>query len=91
MGTCLLLGFSCTIFFTHLARLDGKIDEIYVCGHSLETVDAPYFEAIIRTVNSLNVKWVITYYKDMEGMKAKALGLNIDMSNTTFLKLEDLH
>jgi len=73
-------------FFSGLS----KIDEIYVCGHSLETVDAPYFEAIIKTVNPRNVKWIITYYKDLEGMKAKALRLNIDVSNTTFLKLEDL-
>jgi len=73
-------------FFSGLS----KIDEIYVCGHSLETVDAPYFRAIIRAINTLNVKWVITYYKDLNSMKAKALGLNIDAANTTFLKFEDL-
>ena len=73
-------------FFSGLS----KIDEIYVCGHSLETVDIPYFKAIIRAVNPRNVKWVITYYKDLEDLKAKAFGLNIDSLNTTFLRLEDL-
>jgi len=76
----------------HDAFFKGLIDisHIYVLGHSLEAVDGPYFERILNCIDVTNVSWTITYYNDEASMRAKASELNIDLTRTKFIKLNDL-
>ena len=36
--------------------------EIYVVGHSLSEVDAPYIREIVNVTKCANPKWIVTYY-----------------------------
>jgi hypothetical protein len=42
-------------------------EQIIVMGHSLEDVDGPYFQKIVRQINAGNVRWKISYHSD-EGL-----------------------
>ena len=76
----------------HKAFFEGltSVTEIHIYGHSLEDVDEPYFEKIMASIDSSKVKWVISYYGDLPRMKEKANGLNIDLTKTSFVQLQDL-
>ena len=47
-------------FFSTLSN----IEEVYVLGHSMSEVDLPYFQKIVSSIDSKNVKWRISYYGD---------------------------
>jgi len=73
-------------FFLNLSN----VSEVIVCGHSLEDVDAPYFEELIKSFGKNRVNWTISYYGDLESMRRKAIGLNIDPAMTKFIRLKNL-
>lgn len=66
------------------------IDEIIVLGHSLNDIDLPYFEYIMKIVGN-DIKWIVSYYSDdeCEGMndRLKSVGA---IGEITFIKMESL-
>lgn len=74
-------------FFNQLIN----IAELFVLGHSMSTVDLPYFYKIIQGINK-NVKWTVSYYNPDEYKRhLKALtDLSIDHKNVTLVQLTDL-
>ena len=65
--------------------------EIFVLGHSLSSVDLPYFEQIVSNVKK-DVKWVVSYYNIDEYKRhfMTLKSLNIEGKNIMLVKLEDL-
>jgi len=53
------------VFFEELS----KISKITIIGHSLESVDMPYFEEIVNRINSSEVKWFVHYHKQEDVIK----------------------
>jgi len=74
-------------FFSNL----NAIRQIYVMGHSLSDVDAPYFAAIIKNIDSSSVRWMISYHCNPTDAQAKFSKFGIDMSLASFAKLDDAH
>jgi hypothetical protein len=50
------------LFFTSL----NEIREIYILGHSLSSVDIPYFEEIIKNIDLKKVQFKVSYYNNYE-------------------------
>lgn len=74
-------------FFSNLRA----IRQIYVMGHSLAEVDAPYFAEIIKNIDSPSVRWMISYHRNPTDAQAKFSKLGIDMSLASFATLYDAH
>jgi|APLak6261659701_1056019.scaffolds.fasta_scaffold00297_3 hypothetical protein len=74
-------------FFSNL----NAIRQIYVMGHSLFEVDAPYFAAIIKNIDSSSVRWMISYHRNPTDAQAKFSKFGIDMSLASFATLDDAH
>ncbi|MFJ1366671.1 bacteriophage abortive infection AbiH family protein [Capnocytophaga canimorsus] len=66
-------------FFNSLS----DIEEIYVIGHSLNDIDAPYFKEIISKVP--NAKWTVFYYiqKEKQDFKNKLISWGVVSTNIT--------
>lgn len=75
------------LFFQSL----GQVEEIYVLGHSLSSVDLPYFETIVNKIRR-DVKWTVSFYNSSEySSHMKTLkNLGIDEKNITLVELENL-
>lgn len=74
-------------FFSNLKA----IRQIYVMGHSLAEVDAPYFAEIIKNINPSLVRWMISYHHNPTHARAKFSEFGIDMSLASFATLDDVH
>jgi hypothetical protein len=74
-------------FFSNLKA----IRQIYVMGHSLAEVDAPYFAEIIRNIDSSSVRWMISYHCNPTDAQAEFSKFGIDMSLADFATLDDTH
>lgn len=67
----------------------SAVEEIRVMGHSLMSVDAPYFEAIIDRIDLSRVRWKISVYDDPDGVRARAAVAGIPPARSQFLALSD--
>lgn len=65
--------------------------QIFVMGHSLSEVDAPYLAEIVRNIDASYVTWKISYRSDPTDAWEKFSRLGIDMSLATFASLDDVH
>lgn len=74
-------------FFSNL----NAIRQIYVMGHSLSEVDAPYFAAIIKNIDSSSVRWMISYHSNPTDAQAAFCKFGIDMSLAGFASLDNTH
>lgn len=74
-------------FFSNLKA----IRQIYVMGHSLAEVDAPYFAEVIKNINSSAVRWMISYHHNPMDAQAKFSKFGIDMSRACFATLDTPH
>ena len=43
-----------------------NMKEVYVLGHSLSSVDLPYFHEILKRIDKATVKWKISFYNKKE-------------------------
>lgn len=66
-------------------------NEIFIFGHSISSVDLPYFKEVIKSVNH-DAKWNISYYNTEERNKhlTTLKGLGLKEENITLFKLEDI-
>lgn len=67
------------------------IRQIYVMGHSLAQVDAPYFDEIIKNIDSPSVRWTISYHRNPVDAQEKLSQFGIDISLASFATLDDAH
>lgn len=69
----------------------GKIEDIYLLGHSMSSVDLPYFEAIVSKIKN-NVKWIVSFYnfdeRNRHLLTLKKVG--IEEKNITLFELKDI-
>lgn len=73
-------------FFSNLKA----IRQIYVMGHSLAEVDAPYFAEIIKNIDTSSVRWMISYHRNPPDAHAKFSKFGINMSLASFATLDDV-
>ena len=74
-------------FFSNLRA----IRQIYVMGHSLAEVDAPYFAEIITNIDPSVVRSMISYHCNPTDAQAEFSKFGIDMSLAGFAMLGDAH
>jgi hypothetical protein len=74
-------------FFDNL----GEVDEIFVLGHSMSSVDIEYFQLLKDKVNE-NTLWTISYYqeKEKEQKEKIASALGIKSSNMVLKTISEL-
>ncbi len=67
------------------------VKEIFVFGHSLSTVDLPYFKEIVKNTNN-RVQWIVSFWGLVEKKKfiETLCDLEIASENIQFVELEDL-
>ena len=71
-----------------------NINEIYVLGHSLNPIDMPYIDAIMKLHSGLSqVEWKIAYYgkESREKYKAVLSEMGISKEKITFIPWQDLN
>ncbi len=57
----------------------SEVTEVYVLGHSLASVDALYFQAVLDQVNS-ETRWTVSYYEDENAKRSAAEEMGIPRS-----------
>jgi len=60
-------------FFANLR----DVDRIVVMGHSVSEVDHPYFEKVIANVDVNQVRWKVSYYGDLDGLRQRIESLAV--------------
>lgn len=67
------------------------VNEIFVFGHSISSVDFLYFEEIVKNTRN-NVLWTVSYYSTNENNRIKTTleKLGITQENIRLIKLEDI-
>lgn len=68
----------------------GSIGRIFVMGHSFTEVDLPYFNEVIKNIDSTKVHWTISFYEDLISIQENFYALGIDESLTSFAKLNEI-
>lgn len=68
-----------------------SLRQIFVLGHSLSEVDAPYLAEIVRNIDASTVRWKISYHNDPTSALESFSKLGVDMSLVTFLRLDDVN
>lgn len=67
-------------------------NKIFVLGHSLSSVDVPYFKQIVNRAADSEPDWTITYYCESEigGFKKTLFGLGVSEAKINFIEMCDL-
>jgi hypothetical protein len=75
-------------FFSNL----HTIEDIYVLGHSISSVDIAYFQELVKSINAKNTKWHISYFGDDELKKHTATmnNLGINVSLISYAELQNI-
>ena len=68
-----------------------KVKEIFIFGHSMSTVDLPYFEEIIKNLSE-GVKWIVSFYNSEECKRhlTTLSILGVPKDSIQLIQLEDL-
>ncbi|CAD0009464.1 bacteriophage abortive infection AbiH family protein [Flavobacterium chungangense] len=66
-----------------------QIEEIFILGHSISTVDLPYFLKVFRSVRA-NIKWNVSYFGDMQRPIDILKSIGVDEKNINPILLTDL-
>lgn len=68
----------------------GSIERIFVMGHSFAEVDLPYFNEIIKNIDSTKAHWTISYYEDLGSIQENFYALGIGESLACFATLDEI-
>lgn len=68
-----------------------SVRQIFVMGHSLSQVDAPYLEEIVKNIDAQSVTWTISYHGDPTEVQERFADLGVDMSLANFARLSEVH
>lgn len=66
----------------------SDVDRIVVMGHSVSEVDHPYFEEIIAGIDVKRVRWKVSYYGDLDGMRRRMASLDVPAHLTEYALLD---
>lgn len=66
-----------------------SVRQIFVMGHSLSEVDAPYLEAIAKHIDATTVTWKVSYHSNAAAAQARMSELGIDPGLISFERLID--
>lgn len=66
-----------------------SVRRIFVMGHSLSEIDAPYLKEIVGNIDSSSVTWKISYHSDPTDVRENFYGLGVDMLLASFAPLDD--
>lgn len=58
-----------------------NIDEVIILGHSLESVDIPYFEKIFKSIDNSRAKWIVSYHNKDDVPKHQQALKNIGLKD----------
>jgi hypothetical protein len=74
------------------SSLNG-IDEIHVLGHSLSSVDLPYFREIVNNIQVHQVKWKVTFFgkKELDHHIETMKSLGIPESQVSFHRMTEIY
>ncbi|MET4689513.1 bacteriophage abortive infection AbiH family protein [Sinorhizobium fredii] len=67
------------------ARLSG-VTEIFVMGHSVSSVDHPYFYEVMRNVTPI-ARWKVSYHGSVAGVLSGMTALGVSAAHTEFATL----
>lgn len=73
-------------FFENL----NEISQLFILGHSFSSIDQPYFDMIIKSIDLNKVSFIVSYYSDEDYTKAKHFLSDHGIINYRLVKLEDL-
>ncbi len=68
-----------------------SVRQIFVMGHSLSEVDAPYLEEIVRNIDAQSVTWTISYHGEPADVQERFADLGVDMTLASFARLSEVH
>lgn len=66
-----------------------QIEKIFVMGHSLSSVDHAYFHEVIGNIDVDRVRWKISYFGDLQPIRARVAELGIAPHLVEFAELRD--
>ena len=72
-------------FFQNLRN----VREIRVMGHALASVDRPYFDRVIQSIEANDVRWKVSYYEDLDQTRDRFFELEIDAALVEFALLPE--
>lgn len=67
-----------------------SVQRIYVMGHSLSDVDAPYLDEILENIDASSVTWQISYHSDPREAQERFSRLGVRMALANFARLADI-
>ena len=73
-------------FFENL----NDISQIFILGHSFSSIDQPYFDKIIKSIDLDRVSFIASYYSDEDYSKATQFFSDHGINKYRLVKLEDL-
>lgn len=56
-------------------------------GHSVSEVDHPYFEEVIVHIDVGRVRWKVSYYGDLDGLRQRMQSLGVSANLTEYALL----
>lgn len=65
----------------------SDVDRIVVMGHSVSEVDHPYFEEVIANIDVNRVRWKVSYYGDLDGLRQRIEWLGVPAHLTEYALL----
>ncbi len=72
-------------FFASLSQ----VERIFVMGHSISSVDHPYFNEIIRNIDATRVRWKISYRDGIAELQERVKMVGIALNQAEFAHLPD--
>ncbi|MBO9101291.1 MULTISPECIES: bacteriophage abortive infection AbiH family protein [unclassified Rhizobium] len=66
----------------------SDVDRIVVMGHSVSEVDHPYFEEVIANIDVNLVRWKVSYYGDLDGLRKRMEALGVPAHLTEYALLD---
>lgn len=73
-------------FFSKLKN----IENIIILGHSLSNVDQPYFKKILKSVETPNVPWEVSYYGNKQPIYDNLISIGLNEEQINLLTMDDL-
>ena len=69
----------------------SDVDRVFVLGHSLGSVDLPYFTHVIQSIDP-GAKWKVSWYNDNEQAYKRQLleGMGVSAADIELIRIEDL-
>lgn len=58
-------------------------------GHSVSEVDHPYFEKVIANIDVDRVRWKVSYYGDLFGLRQRLEALGVPSHQVEYALLSD--